>query len=110
LVEVRERILDGHTQIRYLIPVLCECYTPSKNRLIIALLIITILALPLVIISDFAIRDFRSDYGIADAIMVPIMGCLIFAFPFALLFLILGLRRYTQDRFLFALRRSLNSG
>jgi hypothetical protein len=80
-------------------------YTPSKNWLTITFLVVVILASPAVVVSNFFIRDVRGDYGIADAIMIPIASYIILAFPFALLFLIFGLRRYAPGRFLFAWNR-----
>ena len=79
--------------------------TPPKNWLTIAFLVVTILGSPVVVAAHFFIRDFHGDYGIEDSIMIPIAGYFIEVFPFALIFLILGLRRYTPDRFIFTWNR-----
>jgi hypothetical protein len=80
-------------------------YTPSKNWLTIAFLVLGIVASPFVVAAHFMIRDVRGDYGIADAIMIPIASYFILAFPFALLFLVFGLRRYAPAVFIFAWSR-----
>ena len=75
--------------------------TPPKNWLTKALLVIGILVSPIVVAGHFLIRDWRGDYGIADAIMIPIASYVILAFPVALVFLILGLWRYTPHESIF---------
>ena len=67
--------------------------TPPKNWLTKALLVIGILVSPIVVAGHFLIRDWRGDYGTADAIVIPIVSYVFLAFPFALVFLILGLWR-----------------
>jgi hypothetical protein len=77
-------------------------YTPPKSWMTTVFLVIIILASPIVLAAHFAIRAIRGDYGTADKIMVPIAEYLILAFPFVLIFLVGGLRRYASGRFLFA--------
>jgi hypothetical protein len=67
------------------------------------LLLIVILSSPLVVAAHYSLRLSRGDYPWnADAIMIPIALHVIGAFPFALLFLVLGLRRYRSGAFLLA--------
>jgi hypothetical protein len=75
--------------------------TPTKNGLTKAFLVIGILASPIVVASYFLIRDVLGDYGIADAIMIPIASYSICAFVPALILLVFGLRRYTSGISLF---------
>jgi hypothetical protein len=75
-------------------------YGPKKTGRLRAVLFILILGAPLVVAGSFVWRLFRGDFpSDADTVAIPIFGYSFFIFPFALLLLVVGLRRYREGMF-----------
>lgn len=78
-------------------------YTPAKNRSLVVIAVTVTLLSPVIVFVHYFVRMARGDYPWnADAIAIPIFSYWIMVFPFGLLFLVFGLRRYTADVFLLA--------
>jgi len=76
--------------------------TPTKTKILVAMLVATFLAAPVVVSAHFFIRMARRDYPPdADSIGIPVFGYWLFVFPVGLLFLIRGLKTYTAGTPLF---------
>lgn len=75
---------------------------PPQNKGLVRVLFGTVLVSPIIVALHFSIRLLNGDYGLADAIAIPIFHYLIFVLPLSVLLLRSGLRRYATGAFLFA--------
>src|SRR5579872_3071362 len=78
-------------------------YTPQKSKAFVKTAVGVTFLSPLMVFAHFFVRMARGDYPWnADSIGIPIFIYWLLVFPFSLLFLIQGLRRYKPGVFLFA--------
>jgi hypothetical protein len=73
-------------------------YTPQRSRALVITAVTVTLMSPVFVLIHFFVRMAHGDYpSDADSIGIPVFSYWILVFPFSVLFLVQGLRRYTPN-------------